>query len=99
MNLSDSDKTQDQISLAIANFSIRLNCHHPQLAETLRRRYRDFPPLQITKFEEPSDIVDNRIGGWMEKALELSGYKTVNISITKSLAKGAPFTEFQVSWK
>lgn len=55
--------------------------------------------IQITKFEEPSDIVDNRIGGWMEKALELSGYKTVNISITKSLAKGAPFTEFQVSWK
>lgn len=55
--------------------------------------------IQITKFEEPSEIVDNRIGGWMEKALELSGYKSVNISITKSLAKGDPFTEFQVEWK
>ncbi len=59
----------------------------------------DSTVIHITKFAEPSEIIDNRIGGWMEKALELSGYKTVNISITKSLAKGAPFTEFQVSWK
>ena len=55
--------------------------------------------IHITKFEEASEIIDNRIGGWMEKALELSGYKTINISITKSLAKGDPLTEFQVSWK
>jgi len=51
MNLSDTDKPRDQISLAIANFSIRLNCHHPQLSEVLRRRYQDFPPLQNTKFD------------------------------------------------
>lgn len=55
--------------------------------------------IHITKFEDASEIIDNRIGGWMEKALELSGYKTVNISITKSLARGASFSEFQVSWK
>ena len=55
--------------------------------------------IHITRFDEPSEIIDNRIGGWMEKALELSGYKTVKISITKSLAQGSPFTEFQVSWK
>ncbi len=55
--------------------------------------------IHITKFDEPSEIIDNRIGGWMEKALELSGYKTVNISIAKSLARGAAFTEFHVSWK
>ena len=59
----------------------------------------DSTVIHITKFEKPSEIIDNRIGGWMEKALELSGYKTVSISITKSLAKGAPYTEFQVSWK
>lgn len=59
----------------------------------------DSTVIHITKFEEASEIIDNRIGGWMEKALELSGYKTVNISITKSIAKGSPFTEFQVSWK
>jgi len=55
--------------------------------------------IHITKFEEPSEIIYNRIGGWMEKALELRGYKTINISITKSLAKGSPFTEFQVLWR
>ena len=55
--------------------------------------------IHITKFEEPSEMIDNRIGGWMEKALELCGYKTINISITKSLARGDSYTEFQVSWK
>lgn len=55
--------------------------------------------IHITKFEEASEIIDNRIGGWMEKALELSGYKTIKISITKSIAKGDPISEFQVSWK
>ena len=59
----------------------------------------DSTVIHITKFDEPSEIIDNRIGGWMEKALELSGYRTTKISITKSLVKGAPFTEFQVLWK
>ena len=54
--------------------------------------------VHITKFEEPNEVIDNRIGGWMEKALELSGCKTIKISITKSLAKGAPHTEFQLKW-
>lgn len=54
--------------------------------------------LHILKFEQPSAIIENRIGGWMEAALELSGCKNIKILITKSLAKGDTYTEYFINW-
>jgi hypothetical protein len=54
--------------------------------------------VHITKFPEPSAMIENRIVGWMEKALEISGCKRVDIRITQSLAKGAPYTEIVATW-
>ncbi len=54
--------------------------------------------LHITKFEEADVIIDNRICGWVERAMEISGCKTTDIQITKSLAKGDPVTEIGVKW-
>ena len=54
--------------------------------------------VHITQFLEPSLLVENRIAGWMEKALEISGCKNVKILITQSLAKGAPYTEIIATW-
>jgi hypothetical protein len=54
--------------------------------------------VHITQFFEPSSLVENRIAGWMEKALEISGCKNVKILITQSLAKGAPYTEIIATW-
>jgi hypothetical protein len=54
--------------------------------------------VHITQFSEASSLVENRIAGWMERALEISGCKNVKILITQSLAKGAPYTEIIASW-
>ncbi len=54
--------------------------------------------VHITKFSEPSALIENRIAGWMEKALEISGCKNVRILITQSLSKGAPYTEIVATW-
>jgi len=54
--------------------------------------------LHITKFDIPDKIIEYRIGGWIEKALELSGCKNVNIRITKSLTTGAEVTEYSINW-
>lgn len=54
--------------------------------------------LHITQFEEADVIIDNRIGGWIERAMEICGCKTTDIKITKSLAKGDPVTEIHVKW-
>jgi len=54
--------------------------------------------LHIIKFPEASSLVENRIAGWIEGALEISGCKNVKVLITQSLAKGAPYTEIVASW-
>ncbi len=54
--------------------------------------------LHITKFPESHEIIEHNIAGWMERALEKSGCKNVNIDITKSLAKKNTVTEFIISW-
>ena len=55
--------------------------------------------LHITKFEEADPTIDNRIGGWIERALEISGCKNIRVSIRKSLAKGDPVTELHLTWE
>jgi hypothetical protein len=54
--------------------------------------------VHITKFSEPSALIENRIAGWMEKALEISGCKSVKVLITQSLAKGSSHTEIIATW-
>ncbi len=54
--------------------------------------------IQITKFPEPSEVIENRIGGWIERALEIQGCKSVSVKITKSVARHDPFCEYKVSW-
>jgi len=55
--------------------------------------------VHITIFPESDEIVENNIAGWMERALEISGCKNVNIDITQSLARNDKVTEFRFSWK
>jgi len=54
--------------------------------------------LHIVKFDEPNHMIEFRIGGWIERALELCGCKNVKVEITKSLTKGDNLTEYKGSW-
>jgi hypothetical protein len=55
--------------------------------------------LHITQFEDADIVVDNRIGGWVERALEISGCNNIKVDIRKSLAKGDPVTELKLAWQ
>jgi len=55
--------------------------------------------VQITLFPEPEELVELRIGGWMERALEISGCSGVQMHITKSLTRGDDLTEFVGEWR
>lgn len=50
--------------------------------------------MRLIEFSDPSKYIECRIGGWLERAFEISGDKNVKIEITKSMAKGDTFTEF-----
>jgi len=54
--------------------------------------------VRITRFPEMDSVVEYRIQGWMEKALEVSGCTGVQIRIVKSLAQGDDLTEFEGRW-
>lgn len=54
--------------------------------------------LHITKFPEPEDVIEHRIAGWCERALEFTNCKNVKADITKSLAKGDSLTEIVITW-
>ena len=58
----------------------------------------DYVVLHITRFDEPSELVDNRIAGWVERAMEIHGVGHVSVTITKSLSRGDAVTEIQVKW-
>jgi hypothetical protein len=54
--------------------------------------------LQIIEFPKLDKIIELRIGGWIERALEICGCKNVKIDIPKSLTIGNPLTEFDIKW-
>jgi hypothetical protein len=57
-----------------------------------------FVVLHITHFEEPSKLVEARICGWIERAMEIHGVE-VWVTLEKSLTQGDPFTEILVKWQ
>lgn len=54
--------------------------------------------LHITKFPEPESVIEYRIAGWCERALEFTNCKNVRAKITKSLANGDNVTEIVITW-
>jgi hypothetical protein len=57
-----------------------------------------FPVMRIMEFEDIDKLVEMRIGGWIERALEISGCKNVEIKINQSLTKGDACTEYKITW-
>lgn len=55
--------------------------------------------LHVTKFPNSTVITENRIGGWVEGALEICGVKNVTIDITESIARGDDKTVYVVNWE
>jgi hypothetical protein len=43
-------------------------------------------------------VVENRIGGWIERGLEVQGISNPQVSILKSMARGDKVTEISIKW-
>jgi hypothetical protein len=55
--------------------------------------------LQISRFEEPHPVIESRISGWIERAMEIHGVSSVTVDVPKSMTRGDKVTEFRVSWR
>jgi hypothetical protein len=54
--------------------------------------------VKVLEFEEYSSAVENRIGGWIQQALEVSGCNNVAVKVEKSMLRGNRETEYAIRW-
>jgi hypothetical protein len=54
--------------------------------------------LDISDMTQSDIVVEYRIAGWIEKALEISGAKNVKIAFPKSMVNGDDVTRFSITW-
>lgn len=71
--------------------------YQPSAMETVEKGTKTIT-IRITKFEHPHTIIEHRIKGWIERALEISGAKIPKVQIKNSMSTGAQFTDFVVTW-
>jgi len=54
--------------------------------------------VRVTKFSEMEQCIEQRIAGWMQRAVEITGSSFVKVKITNSLTRDDLFTEFKITW-
>lgn len=54
--------------------------------------------VRIEEFPESHLLVENRIAGWMQRAMEVRGCSRVGVEIARSLAAGDELSEFVITW-
>lgn len=54
--------------------------------------------VQVSQIDDRSGVVENRIAGWIEKALEIQRIRVARVEISQSLAKGDPMIEISIIW-
>lgn len=55
--------------------------------------------IRVEDFPESHILVENRIAGWMQRAMEIRGCHRVGVEMKRSLASGDPFSEYIISWE
>jgi hypothetical protein len=54
--------------------------------------------LHIIRFDQPDEVIEFNMAGWIQRALEISGCNNVQIDLSKSLARNDQVSEFVITW-
>lgn len=55
--------------------------------------------VRVMDFPENNEVIEQRIAGWLERALEISGAAEPSVVITKSCSQNYPYSEFEGKWR
>lgn len=55
--------------------------------------------LHFTSMDGDIALIEYRIAGWIERALEINGCKNVQLLIPRSMSRGDELTEFEITWE
>ena len=59
---------------------------------------KDHATVRITEFPEMDSLVEGRIGGWIGRALEISGCQRVEVNFSRSTTTSGSFDDINASW-
>ena len=77
--------------------SVITHYYRPLIMEVLKNE-RNHALIILKDFPDIHRLIEYRIAGWMERALEISGCKNVDLKIPKSIIDGDDVTEFDIHW-
>jgi len=60
---------------------------------------REHALIRILYFPGIDKVVEYRIAGWIERAIEVTGCKHVSVNITRALSNHDRYTEYRIYWK
>jgi len=86
------------VNLLIKKAGLILPTYYKPSEITLIENEKGKACIRITKFPEMDQIIEFRIAGWIERAIEIGGGKNVKVIISSSLVKGDPYSEIKISW-
>jgi hypothetical protein len=55
--------------------------------------------VEILEFKDISEVIESRVAGWIEKALEICGCKNINVAFLQSMAHGEGRTRYVIKWE
>jgi hypothetical protein len=55
--------------------------------------------LEISGMTQSDIVIEYRIAGWINKALEISGAKNIRIDFPKSISRGDTITQINIDWE
>jgi len=87
------------VSFFIKRASLLMTTYYQPSAMELKSSTYSQAILHMTEFPESHRLIESRIGGWIQRSLEIHGCQEVRVDIVKSLAEGDPHTELVLSWK
>jgi hypothetical protein len=85
-------------SFIVARASQILPAYYKNSAMKVVEEKKNGSVIQVTSFPDMHRLVELRISGWMERALEICGSKDINIDITRSITRGDTVTEYNIRW-
>lgn len=87
------------VSFFIKRASLLMTTYYQPSKMELRSSTYSQAVLHMTEFPEAHHLIESRIGGWIQRSLEIHGCKEVTVEITRSLTNGDPYTEMLLKWK
>lgn len=54
--------------------------------------------LTVTRFPEPHPALEMRLGGFIERSLEICKCKNARVALGRRMTKGDPVTEYHITW-